>query len=258
MQTLASRRDQPNRHIVASITPSPDVVQRRLARDRGDHDQGRERDAALPIVDAAFGDDVSHARAERRRGYPVTISLNKAVTAPLTVVLALRRQRRAGQRLHVAGWQHRHPAGPDVADGADPDRPRQRGRVGPRVDRRAGVELRVPDRHRRTRARVTIESEVMPELTLTGEHARGRRRRRGDVHDHRRPGAGEEHVGELPGASAPRSRARTSSRWWAPRSCGPGSEAVTVDAALDPEGRDVPADRHDRRDVADPRSGRCS
>ena len=99
----------------------------------------------------------------------------------------------------------------------------------------------------------------MPELSAVGQPHRGRRRRRGDVHDHRRPGAG-------------RRTRRSATRCVGTAQPGTDFEPLLgtallragqtlgVTVTLRSIQKDVVfhADRHDRRQLADPRRAGAS
>ena len=153
-------------------------------------------DAALPVVTLRRRRRIS-SRASRTA---ITVSLSEATSTALTINLAYGGNARPGHRLHAsrAAASSSRRARPSLPVD-DPDRRRQRRRVGSRarrVGRRRAPHYRVGSP---SSAAVTISSQIIPEAHDHVGHDDGAARRRGDVHDPRRPGAGEGHVGQLPG-----------------------------------------------------------
>ena len=153
--------------------------------------------------------------------YNVTLSLSQATSVPLTIVLAYGGNAAQGTDFTLPGGNLVVPPGQTSLPVVIPtvvDKTVESDRVLiVAVASSSAYQIGSPNT-----AQVTIESQVMPELTITASTAARVRRRRGDVHDPRRPGAGRRTRRSTTRSSAPRSRARTSSRCSAPRSCRAG------------------------------------
>jgi len=162
VQTLTNSEIQPSRHIVASIAPSPTAYSVGSPGIAVITINGAQGDAALPIL------TLRSAQRHLMKGSPyiVTVSLNKAVTNPLTVVLAYGGNAAQGQDFTLPGGSIVVPPGQTAATVQIPT-------VEDKLvesDRVLIVALASSSAYRigaPQSAIVTIESQVMPELTLT-------------------------------------------------------------------------------------------
>ena len=205
----AEQRHDPTRPAHRRRAHARGGLPRRIAGLGRRHDPRPERRRGAAGRHAAFGDDAS---AEGPAVH-CTISLSQATSTSLTINLAYGGNAVAGRRLHAARRHHRRSRPAPRRCRSRFPRCRQRRRVRPHPRGVGGRERRLPRRFADSAA-VTISSQVIPELTITVRHDDGPARRRGDVHDPRRPGAGEGHVGQLPGRRhrAARTGLRTAAR----------------------------------------------
>ena len=163
VHTLSSSGIQPSRHIVASITPAPTSYSVGSPGIAVITVNGQQGDAALPIL------TLRSAQRHLMKGEPyvVTVSLNKAVTNPLTVVLAYGGNAAQGRDFTLPGGNIVVPPGQTFATVQIPT-------VEDKLvesDRVLIVALASSSAYRigaPRSASVTIESQIMPELTLTG------------------------------------------------------------------------------------------
>jgi hypothetical protein len=162
VQTLPTDGIEPSHHIVASITPSPTSYSVTSPGAAVITIRGATGDQTLPI--ATLRSSATHLT--KGEPYPVTISLNKAVSVPVTIVLAYGGNAHQGTDFTLPGGSIVIPPGqttmavqvPTVQDNVVES------------DRVLIVQL-APGRGYRvgspTTAQVTIESQVLPEVTLT-------------------------------------------------------------------------------------------
>ncbi len=163
VNTLTSSEIQPSKHIVASITPSPSAYTVGSPGIAVITITGAQGSASLPIL------TLRSAQLHLTKGEPyvVTVSLNKAVTNALTVVLAYGGNAAQGRDFTLPGGSIVVPPGMTSATVQIPT-------VQDKVvesDRVLIVALASSSSYRigaPRSARVTIESQIMPELTLTG------------------------------------------------------------------------------------------
>ena len=146
LNSLNNNVIQPDRHIVASITPAPTQYNVGSPGSAVITIQGASGSAALPIV------TLRSATTHLLKGEPynVTLSLSQAVVVPLTVVLAYGGNAAQGTDFTLPGGTLVVPPGPDHVAGGDPDSAGQGRRVGSRADRRSGREARRIRSGRRT------------------------------------------------------------------------------------------------------------
>ncbi len=172
VSTLTNNMIEPEHHIVVSITPSPTSYNVGSPGVAVIAIAGQTGDAALPVVTlrsattflSKGGSGVS-AGVGAGTGYPVTISLNEALSRPLTIVLAYGGTAVQGTDFTLPGGSIVVPAGetslsvqiPIVANNVVES------------DRVLVVALAPSSAYRigsPNTAAVTIESEVMPKLTI--------------------------------------------------------------------------------------------
>ena len=168
--TLTSTEIQPSRHIVASITPSPTQYAVSSPGSAVITIRGQTGDNTLPIATlrsaTTFLTKGGQAAAGAGAGYPVTISLTKAVTTPLTIVLAYGGNAQQGTDFTLPGGSIVIPPGqtsltvqiPIVTSNVvESDRV-----LIVALASGAGYRIGSPNT-----TSVTIKSQVLPELTLT-------------------------------------------------------------------------------------------
>lgn len=163
IQSLNTNVIQPDRHIVASLTPAPTQYAVGSPGIAVVTIQGATGGAARPIV------TLRAAATHLMKGEPfnVTLSLNKAVSVPLTIVLAYGGNAAQGTDFTLPGGTLVVPPGqtslpvviPTVVDkSVESDRV-----LIVAVAASSAYQIGVPNT-----AEVTIESQITPELTITG------------------------------------------------------------------------------------------
>jgi hypothetical protein len=176
VQTISSTEIEPSRHIVASITPAPTSYGVGSPGAAVITIPGQTGDDTLPIATLTSATTFVTKGGSGAAGvgggasYPVTISLTKAVTTPLTIVLAYGGNAQLGTDFTLPGGSIVIPPGqtsltvqvPLVTNNVvESDRVLE-------VALASGAGYRVGSPNS---ASVTIKSEVVPELTISSNTA---------------------------------------------------------------------------------------
>jgi len=163
VQTLPDSQVRPNRHIVASITPSPTNYSVSAQGSAVITITGVSGEDAKPIV--TLRSSATHLM--KGEPYPIEISLDRATSLPTTIVLAYGGNAQQGRDFTLPGGQIVVPPGetslavqvPTVQDNVvESDRV-----LIIAVSNSAAYRVGAP-----SRVSVTIKSQVLPELTLSG------------------------------------------------------------------------------------------
>jgi len=173
VQTISSNEIEPSRHIVASITPAPASYSVGSPGSAVITIPGQTGDESLPIATLTSsttfltkgGSGGAAAGAVGGAAYPVTISLTKAVTTPLTIVLAYGGNAQLGTDFTLPGGSIVIPPGQTTLTVQVPlvtnNKVESDRELIVQLASGAGYRVGAPNT-----ASVTIESQVMPELTI--------------------------------------------------------------------------------------------
>ena len=167
IQSLNTNLIQPDRHIVASITPAPTQYGVGTPGIAVITIQGATGGAALPIVTLR----AAATHLVKGQPYNVTLSLSQALTVPLTIVLAYGGNAAQGTDFTLPGGTLVVPPGQTSLPVVIPtvvDKTVESDRVLiVAVAANSAYQIGSPNT-----AQVTIESQVTPELTITGNTQR--------------------------------------------------------------------------------------
>jgi multidrug efflux pump subunit AcrA (membrane-fusion protein) len=166
VKTLPDDAVRPNRHIVATISPNPTSYSVGSQGSAVVTITGVTGEDAKPIVTLRSG----MTYLSKGQPYVVDISLDRALSRPLTIVLAYGGNAQQGQDFTLPAGQIVVPAGQTAASVQIPtvqDNVVESNRV-LIVALAANADYRIGSPNT---ARVTIKSEVLPELTLSANRA---------------------------------------------------------------------------------------